>query len=165
MNKEEKSAAHKKWYLANKDRVLEHQKRYYEKHKDAIKARVSLYRVVNKDGIKTDMLARKDAGYYKALYRKHRLEVINAYGGQCQCCGENKYEFLAIHHGNNDGHEHRKKLAKEHPGSRGTDTMIRWIRRNGFPKDIGITILCANCHNAETFYGECPHKKELLAKS
>lgn len=80
-----------------------------------------------------------------------RLEVLIHYSGdppKCQCCGENKLEFLSIDHIDGDGHLHRK----EDPSSGKLD---RWLKRNNFPE--GFRILCMNCNWARGIYGYCPH--------
>lgn len=83
---------------------------------------------------------------------KIRLEVINAYGGKCVCCGEIQPLLLTIDHRNGDGKEHRKKL--------GQKSIYPVVKREGFPKDR-YQLLCFNCnigrhHNG----GTCPHKEQ-----
>jgi hypothetical protein len=83
--------------------------------------------------------------------RKFRIKLLEAYGPYCRCCGETTVEFLEIHHVNEDGAEHRRQIG------RGPETLYRWAERNGFPSTLSV--ICSNCHSAETFYGGCPHKK------
>jgi hypothetical protein len=83
--------------------------------------------------------------------RKFRIKLLSAYGPICRCCGETIVEFLEIHHVNEDGAAHRRQIG------RGPESLYRWAERNGFPD--ALTVICANCHNAETFYGGCPHKQ------
>jgi len=78
-----------------------------------------------------------------------RKQVIEYYGNKCECCGENKYEFLALDHINGGGNQHRKET--------GTDTML-WIVRNEFPE--GFRILCHNCNVSYGLYGFCPHQSK-----
>lgn len=82
-----------------------------------------------------------------------RLLVLNAYGHECACCGESRMEFLTIDHVNGGGNAHRREMGKS-----GTDTtaVLRWLKRNGFPKD-GFQCLCQNCNSAKAFFGYCPH--------
>ena len=79
--------------------------------------------------------------------RKRKQLVIDHYGGRCACCGVDNIEFLAVHHVNGDGREHRKTA---------TVMIISWLINNNFPD--GFQILCHNCHLAFHFYGCCPHK-------
>lgn len=94
---------------------------------------------------------------YAAIYqrdwkRKRRLQVIDHYGGRCLCCGETRWQFLALDHKDGGGTKHR-----EETGARG-DAMIDWILKNNFP-DL-FQILCHNCNQARGFYGICPHEEE-----
>lgn len=80
---------------------------------------------------------------------KVRLEVFEAYGGKCACCGETASQFLTIDHINGGGSKHRKSLSRN---------FYMWLRANDFPKD-GFRILCMNCNFAEGRKGGCPHKR------
>lgn len=147
MDRYEKKKLYDKEYLSRPG-VWEHrrqkQKEYYQKNRTRILAGI---KVGNKEKI-------SGSPFYKAeKYRQYRLETLAAYGGKCECCGESKYEFLSIHHSNNDGKKHRESCSLNWGG----DTITRWLRRNNFPKDMGIQILCYNCHMAISFYGKCPH--------
>lgn len=81
--------------------------------------------------------------------RKLRLEVLNAYGHKCACCGETAYEFLALDHKNNDGAEERRKHGE-------SGKIYMKAKREGFPKDR-YQLLCHNCNQAKGYYGYCPH--------
>jgi hypothetical protein len=87
----------------------------------------------------------------RRLYRKRRLQCIEAYGGVCQCCGETNWAFLEFDHVDNDGAEHRNI------------DMMRWMIQNNFPKSIQL--LCSNCNKAKGLYGECPHTKTATANA
>lgn len=121
----------------------------------------------------------KDAIYYrkrsekviarcKAYYQKNRLEIlrkkseadrilkseiVQEYGGKCECCGEEVIEFLTVDHVNGDGASHRREI-----GGKGRRLYLA-IKRAGFPKDR-YRLLCFNCNIARGFYGYCPHKPE-----
>lgn len=84
----------------------------------------------------------------RVKWRKDRIKCLKHYGGECDCCGENRYEFLSIDHINGGGNIHRKEI-------RGN--MVRWLLKNGLPE--GFRILCHNCNQAYGLYGKCPHKK------
>ena len=89
---------------------------------------------------------------YHTLKRRQRREfAILQYGGKCTCCGEERYEFLAFDHVNNDGAEHRKTV-------KGGEKMVSWLFKEGFPDHIQI--LCHNCNSAKAYYGICPHERE-----
>lgn len=82
--------------------------------------------------------------------------MIEAYGGKCSCCGETQFEFLTIEHINRDGAKHRREIG-------GSKRIYQWLKDNNYPKE-GFTVLCFNCNAASFYYGECPHKKSLLAR-
>ena len=77
-----------------------------------------------------------------------RLTVIDAYGGVCACCGEYRYEFLALDHVNNDGAAHRKEVGD----------VYKWAIKTKFPPSLQL--LCHNCNMAKAIYGHCPHLDE-----
>jgi hypothetical protein len=80
-------------------------------------------------------------------HRSRRAQCLEHYGGECVCCGENRFEFLALDHKNNDGSEHRAKV--------GNQRMVQWIIKNDFP-DI-FQVSCHSCNSARGYYGRCPH--------
>lgn len=89
----------------------------------------------------------------KQVRDKVRLEVLEAYGNVCACCGEANPKFLTIDHVDGHGGEHRRSIR-----ATGGSTLYFWIRKSGFPKD-GFQILCWNCNAAKQYYGVCPHKE------
>ena len=94
--------------------------------------------------------------YYNSQYNKDwrlkiRFEVIEAYGGKCNCCGETEQDFLCVDHIDNDGNLHRK-LVKTN--------IYQWLKKNNFPKD-NFQLLCADCNLSKSKNGECIHKKHL----
>jgi hypothetical protein len=54
-------------------------------------------------------------------------------------------------HVENDGAAHRRQIGD------GSDALILWLKKNGFP--AGFQVLCANCnHGKRVNGGVCPHK-------
>lgn len=88
--------------------------------------------------------ARKARGDFRQL----REEVIREYGGECSCCGEALYEFLAIDHIGNWGHLE---------GRKGGHPLYKRLKTQGFPKDL-YRLLCHNCNQSIGIYGYCPHR-------
>lgn len=86
--------------------------------------------------------------YAKNEHRRKRLAVIAHYGGKCDCCGEDRYEFLSIDHIHGGGNQHRKQIGNQRLGT--------WVYTNGMPE--GFRILCHNCNQAIGHYGYCPHQ-------
>ncbi len=90
----------------------------------------------------------------KEIYRRHgaklKRQVIDAYGGECACCGISTIEFLTIDHINKNGKEHRKRFPE------GWGVYRDLIRRN-FPNE-GYRVLCMNCNFATRYINTCPHE-------
>ncbi len=81
-----------------------------------------------------------------------RKEVLDAYGGECACCGEVRVEFLAIDHIANDGAKDRR-----HKGIKSGSNFYCMLKREKFP--IGpFQVLCHNCNGAKEYSGYCPHQ-------
>lgn len=80
-----------------------------------------------------------------------KLELINAYGGKCNCCGETNWIFLTIDHIAGGGNIHRKNIKRT-----GTD-FYRWLKINNYPKD-NYQLLCYNCNITKGHQGFCPCK-------
>lgn len=113
-------------------------KKWRETHKEENRKRHKVYSLKNKDKLNR---------YSKEWSRKNREDVLFHYGGKCECCGENKKEFLSIDHINGGGNKHRKDI--------GHLSICKWLKKNNYPK--GFRILCHNCNMAKAFYGYCPH--------
>lgn len=83
----------------------------------------------------------------RKTHEENRKIAIQHYGGTCVCCGETKYEFLAVDHIN--GRNKEKRLS--------TRTFYNNFRKGIFPKNYQL--LCHNCNCAKGFYGKCPHEQ------
>lgn len=81
---------------------------------------------------------------------KRKTEIIHGYGGKCECCGENNFLYLTLHHIGGGGKEHRE----EQGHSRG---VYRDLIEREFPDDI-VRVLCYNCHFVIEKFGYCPHQ-------
>lgn len=94
---------------------------------------------------------RSDPELYRERQRQTRIRrrqrVLTHYGGVCECCGEDRYEFLSIDHIEGGGTQHRKKVGSN---------IDRWLIKEGFPE--GYRVLCHNCNFAHGLYGACPHQ-------
>jgi hypothetical protein len=129
---------------AAKAHELEYAKRYRVKHLERLRAKSRDYMQAWKERDPVSLRA-----YAVANRRRMRLAVFAAYGGKCECCGEDTYEFLTIDHINGGGRRHREEI-----GGSGS-SIYSWLRRNNFP--AGFQILCMNCNFAAGKFGGCPH--------
>ncbi len=91
--------------------------------------------------------------YSRKAGREYRAKALKAYGGKCECCGEDRVEFLAVDHIDGGGAQHRRSI-KRHGGT----AFYKWLQNNGWPK--GFRILCHNCNMSRGCYGFCPHEIE-----
>jgi hypothetical protein len=82
-----------------------------------------------------------------------KREVIEHYGGKCECCGETTFEFLAIDHVGGDGNRLRK--AGEAHGAH----LAVQLKVKNYPE--GYRILCYNCNSALGWLGYCPHHMDV----
>jgi hypothetical protein len=127
-----------KWYhnkIKNNPDFIRKKKEYYQKNK-------LYFRKKSKECYERTKNKVKERWIIK------RLKVLDYYGKKCVCCGEQRIEFLAIDHINNDGYKQRKMIKTN---------IYDWIIKNSFPKDLQI--LCHNCNLSKAFYGYCPHKE------
>ena len=92
--------------------------------------------------------------YQRAFNDRAKASAIDAYGGVCDCCGEDDIRFLTIDHINNDGAEHRRQIGN------GGVTLYNWLKKNDWPE--GFRVLCANCNLGRHWNGgTCPHHDPL----
>lgn len=80
---------------------------------------------------------------------KLKLDMIEALGNVCACCGESNPYFLTLDHVENDGAEQRKTLNEQQ--------IYRRARLAGWPKNK-YQLLCMNCNFAKGHFGVCPHQ-------
>jgi hypothetical protein len=95
----------------------------------------------------------------KRCNQRLRIEVLEAYGGKCACCGETEIKFLSIDHVEGNGAAHRRDVVK----SGGGQQFWRWLKKNNYPS--GFQVLCHNCNMAKAFYGSCPHTTQKIKTS
>lgn len=103
---------------------------------------------------------------YHESYKVRNLELrtqrkkaaMDQYGGKCFCCGETDIRFLTIDHINEDGAEHRRKIAPDFKGTvPGGEHFYRWLAKNDWP--FGLQVACYNCNIAKHWNnGICPHQ-------
>lgn len=140
------SAKNKASYARNIERRRKGSSLYYHDNREAILEKAKLYR--NKNSERINAKTRKWRADLKC-------EMVEAYGGQCSCCGEKEIAFLTLEHTNGDGAAHRRAL--KHPNKVYTD-----LKRRGWPKD-GYDVLCFNCNCATAGGKVCPHKLQQQA--
>lgn len=89
--------------------------------------------------------------------RRYRLRVVHetfaAYGGPiCVCCGETEISFLTLDHINGDGAEHRRSI--------GRARFYELLKKQGYPNDKPLQVLCWNCQWGRRKNTICPHEQK-----
>lgn len=143
----------REWAINNHEKKLEIEKKWIREHPERVKEIKTKYRLNNKDKARDYYLSNKEEHTEKCRERTQKLrrEMIEAYGGICSCCGENRFEFLTLEHKNCDGADHRR--------NKGLYTIVRELKLAGWPQE-NYTILCWNCNSSKYMYGVCPHDLE-----
>lgn len=85
----------------------------------------------------------------RVIRRNQRQDLIDRYGGKCNCCGEANPYFLQIDHVNNDGGKHRLQAG-------GNNQVLSQIYKEPYNPDK-YQLLCSNCNFSKDLYGTCPH--------
>lgn len=80
--------------------------------------------------------------------KENRIKALELLGNKCDCCNENRFEFLAIDHIDGNGYQIRKTYTNQQ--------TVRDIAKTGNIE--GYRILCHNCNVALGIYKRCPHK-------
>lgn len=79
--------------------------------------------------------------------RKLRSDAISAYGGHCWRCGSTRQDSLEFDHIDGGGNAHRSSLFNQGHNSPGGWNFYRWLRKCGWPRDLGLQLLCSDCHD------------------
>lgn len=89
-----------------------------------------------------------------AMYRRSKLKagMLDAYGHQCACCGEDHEEFLTLDHIGGGGRKHYRQS---------NGNIYQDLKNRGWPKE-GFRVLCMNCNFATRFTNKCPHDVERI---
>jgi hypothetical protein len=177
-NSEELKKYQKKYRIQNEEKLKFQLQCYDILHSDEISANQRVWRIINEDYIKTfDKLRdqtpqrRQMLKEYSANFKKRHPEVygeMREYSKQthselkydvflhysknkiqCNCCGENEFEFMTV--------DHIEGIQKtKHPKLRSV-FLYRWLVKNNFPE--GYQILCYGCNLLKSNNLVCPHQK------
>jgi len=131
----------KDWLTAHPEKAKEYKRRWTLKTLEKSLERIKSYKSQNSEKLRN---------YERGERARTKRDFIRAYGGSCQCCGEDRHEFLTLDHVN--GREQHEK------GITGFK-MYRMARAEGYPKDK-YSLLCMNCNFAKGKFGGCPHQRE-----
>jgi hypothetical protein len=79
--------------------------------------------------------------------RKVRHDAIVAYGGKCVDCGCAEEHRLEFDHENGGGNLHRDSIFHYGHQSPGGWNFCVYLKKLGYPKDLGILLRCDECHD------------------
>jgi hypothetical protein len=123
-HKEHLSEKRKEWVKNNPERVAQYTRNWVERNRE------------------------KKRASNNAWHLSVKKQVIEHYGGKCECCGEGEFDFLSIDHINGGGNKHRALIYNH---------IYIWLRQNNYPS--GFRVLCHNCNMSRAFTGSCPHER------
>lgn len=95
-------------------------------------------------------LAERRTAECKLWHTQIKCIALAGYGGECVCCGEDRFELLSIDHINGNGRKHRREEINGR-------SIYQWLVAENYP--LGFRILCYNCNCSDGFFGKCPHGK------
>ena len=92
--------------------------------------------------------ARSHRGAKNQLNREYRKRLkeaaIVAYGGKCECGAAENLEFDHI---NGNGNGHRHAIFGYGHASPGGWNFYLWLKKQGYPKSLGLQLICEACHS------------------
>ena len=137
MNKEEKRAYDREYAKNNKEKIKIRKDKWYQDNREEIRSKAKIKYNENKEQISI-----KKKEYRKRTRREVMKHINHDIEPLCVICGEEFFPFLQIDHVNNDG----AKWSKIHGVG---DSMIGWLKKNDYPEQPELQILCANCNMAK----------------
>jgi len=94
---------------------------------------------------------------------KIKLRLFDAFGYQCNCCGERNPQFLTLQHIQAGTNPYgRKRVNGKYVTTRIQSQVVNDAIRSG--DKTKYEVLCLNCNWAHGHYGECPHRLNLSAE-
>jgi hypothetical protein len=146
----------RRWREQNHERYRERKRKWIEENRDKVRGYGRKYYNLNKE----KEITRIVIGNLNR-YRKMRLDAILHYGGdppKCFCCGEQEYQFLTIHHLENNAAAHRREMKGKYYWG-----IYEFLKRSNYPGGYGVA--CYNCNSAIGHYGVCPHHASSLTEA
>lgn len=139
----------------NPEKCKEIRRVWIEKNKEHIQKVRRAWRLAHSEKIKEQNLRRKKyiqahREYFRELERARRerlrKEIRANYGNECVICGATSR--VTLDHTNGDGGEFRQSFKAQ--GLKSTISGIRfyrWLRKHGYPKNLGLRVLCLSCNS------------------
>ena len=141
--------------MASREKQREWSRKWREKNVEKARENFREWRCNNPEKAKAAVRAWEQSHReYLALKQRERREelrklVMNIYGnGKCVLCGETDIKKLTLDHLHYDGGEFRR-FFKQHGKTMLGCHFYRWLRRRGFPTNLGLRVLCKSCNSRE----------------
>ena len=145
-NRERVRETKRAWVLANPEKVIASNIRKAKRRRERYAANIEKARATANALRKAN--AARIAEWGRASRARLHEETINAYGGACAICGESDFAKLTIDHANGDGGEFRRPFHERGVRMSG-HYFYRWLKVRGFPKNLGLRVLCKPCNSRE----------------
>jgi hypothetical protein len=87
------------------------------------------------------------------------LEMMDALGGKCACCGEDHPQLLTLEHVSGGRHFYGRRYGRDGKEYQQSNTYveIRRAKREGWNRS-NWELLCGSCNFSKGHYGQCPHR-------
>jgi hypothetical protein len=95
----------------------------------------------------------------RMLCAQLKLQMLEAFGWKCSCCGVEHPYFLTLEHINGGRHFYGKRFGREGKQYQQSNTYAEMARAKRDKWDrTQWECLCSNCNSAKAHYGQCPHR-------
>lgn len=143
---EKRNAYNRAWRAKNPDKLKAYRKKYNEENQGTKTAYQAIWVKNNPEKQKAN----------EAVWRANlKLDAMIAYGGprcsnpECHVPGgETNIDELTIDHSFGDGKAHREKIFGDSTSNSGHH-FYKWLRRNDYPQDLGLRVLCKKCNSKQ----------------
>jgi hypothetical protein len=131
-------------------RVQAQKRAWYASNSEKVRRGVTEWRVANSERLREYARER-----YVTSLKPVKAEAMATYGdSHCVCCGETEIAFLTLDHVDGGGSGINRRRG----------STYAWLKRNGWPSDPPLQVLCFNCNcGRQVNGGVCPHQSGQLA--
>lgn len=158
-NRETLNQKSRDYYLGHKEQASSYGKKWRSEHPE--QARAASQAWAKKNPEKRRVSANENRKKWNAIVR---VEMLLAFGGFCECCGETDLRLLTFDHRLGNGADHRREIG----GSQKANSAIlfRWARKHMDEAQQMLRILCWNCNTGAWKSGTntCPHQEFSIVR-